>query len=535
MDQTRKAARQRKRRIIYNNDGDDVIQAKTPSQTAQGLSGRESGELIDDFLDSRARTLLGTQVDSSWYCSCMAGVRFSHQTKLGGFHGEGIPLELVETYGRDSLQIQTDFCHENGLEAFWSLRMNDVHDSHPAGERYWTYGLAPFKRDHPEFLMGEPADWERYTEGHKKCWSGLDFSFPEVRDHVFANIEEVAHNYDVDGIEMDFFRHYPFFRPTRDMLPVEAEHLEMMTGLVRRVRQLADEVGERRGRPMLVAARTPFTVADARFIGIDLERWLAEDLLDLLIAGGGVESHMTESFADIIKLGHDHDIPVYPCIGWGFWHLWTFLDLSDGEYRKFKPWTASLRETGSSFALEMNRWEGTEPAWRAAATNLFAAGADGIYVFNGAFLNDETWLEIGDPETMANKDKLFGVDDFRGDSSFERVPELELQLGETAKAHFQVGEDVRSSSKGPLRLRLHFWELTASDEISVTFNGVALDELRPQKTLVAAPAAHWLECEVQPDRVVNGENRLDVTLKKRADSAQAPIALDCALLYVRAE
>ena len=532
MNQTRRDARWRRRRIIYNNDGNDVIQARTPQDAAQGLAGHESGELIDDFLDARARTLLGTQVDSGWYCSCMAGVRFSHNTKLGGFHGEGIPLELVETYGRDSLQIQTDFCHENELEAFWSLRMNDVHDSHPAGSTYWTYGLAPFKRVHPEFLMGKPADWETETD-NKICWSGLDFSFPEVRDHVFANIDEVARNYDVEGIEMDFFRHYPFFRPTRDMLPVEAEHLEMMTALVRRVRKLADEVGQQRGRPLLVAARTPFNLVDARFIGLDLETWLAEDLLDLLIPGGGVESHMTESFGEVIKLGHDHGVPVYPCIGWGFWHPWTFLDLTDGEYRDYKSWTASLKETGSSFTIEMNGWEGMLPAWRGAATNLFAAGADGIYVFNGAFVNDEVWMEIGDLETMANKDKLFGIDDFRGTYSFERLRELELRPGETAKAHFQVGEDL-SSRTGTCRLRLHFWELTASDEISVKLNDVALNGLRPQKTLDAAPAAHWLECEVQPERVLYGENRLEVSLNPRADSAGKPIALDCALLYVRA-
>ena len=134
---------------------------------------------------------------------------------------------------------------------------------------------------------------------------------------------------------------------------------------------------------------------------------------------------------------------------------------------------------------------------------------------------------------MAGKDKLFGIDDFRGGNSFERFRELELQPGETAKAHFQVGEDL-SSRTGPFRLRLHLWELTASDEIAVRFNEVSLNDLRPKKTLDAAPPAHWLECEVRPDRVVHGENRLEVSLNKRADATGAPIALDCALLYVHA-
>ena len=212
-----RAARWRRRRIIYNNDGDDVI--ATEKKSGDNLTLRTDRELMDDFLDARTRPLVGTQVDSNWYCSCMAGVRFSHRTRLGGFHGEGIPLELVERYGRDSLQIQTDFSHDNNMEAFWSLRMNDCHDAHPMGTRRWTYGLAPFKRDHPEFLMGEPGDWDKYEGTEKTKWTCLDFSFPEVREHIFSIIEEVARNYDLDGMELDFFRHFPYFRPSRERLP----------------------------------------------------------------------------------------------------------------------------------------------------------------------------------------------------------------------------------------------------------------------------------------------------------------------------
>jgi hypothetical protein len=96
------------------------------------------------------------------------------------------------------------------MEVFWSLRMNDGHDSYPPGARRWDYGLAPFKRDHPEFLVGEPDDSDSGP------WTALDYSFKEVRDHVFSIIAEVAHNYDLDGIEMDFLRHYPYFCPTRE-------------------------------------------------------------------------------------------------------------------------------------------------------------------------------------------------------------------------------------------------------------------------------------------------------------------------------
>jgi hypothetical protein len=155
MDQERKAARWRKRRIIYNNDGDDIIETGNHLGVISGLMQRTDGELIDDFLQARSKPLVKTQVDSIWYATCMSGLTFTHQTRLGGFHNKGIPQQLIEQYGRDNLQIQVDFCRQQKMEGFWSLRMNDTHDSWPGGSAFLVDGLAPFKREHPECLMGE--------------------------------------------------------------------------------------------------------------------------------------------------------------------------------------------------------------------------------------------------------------------------------------------------------------------------------------------------------------------------------------------
>ena len=143
MDAERHKARWRKRRLIYNNDGDDVIEARPDGvehehDVAEGLMVRRTGDTVQDFLDARSTPLIGSQVDSNWFASAMAGVRFSHHTKLGGFHGTGVPLELIEKYGRDPLEIQLDFSREHGMEAAWCLRMNDVHDSFP-----WVRGGIP--------------------------------------------------------------------------------------------------------------------------------------------------------------------------------------------------------------------------------------------------------------------------------------------------------------------------------------------------------------------------------------------------------
>ena len=395
-------ARWRQRRIIYNNDGDDVIEARSGVEHEYDVSAastvRATGDLVQDFLDARSTPLIGTQVDSNWFASCMAGLTFSHHTKLGGFYGKGIPLELVEKYGRDSLQVQLDFSHEHGLEAAWCLRMNDCHDALPMGSRPWTYGLAKFKRDHPQCLMGTEGDWEKYGQHDRRAgWTRLDFAVPEAREHIFGLIQEVAQNYDVDCIGMEFFKYWPFFRESLEGNPVEPEHLELMNDLLRRIRRMADEQANRRGRPLLLAAHTPFSLADSSHVGVDLETWLKEGLIDLLMPGGNLESVFCSSYNDMIALGHQYEVPVYPCLPWGFWDRWAFLGLSDGKYRQFESWLETLygaqpeRAGKPSFILVFNSWEGTLAAWRGAASNLFNSGADGLYLFNPFFGEPEWW------------------------------------------------------------------------------------------------------------------------------------------------
>jgi hypothetical protein len=544
MDAQRRAARWNTRRIIYNNDGDDVREPQNHRELTWHLLNRSGGELSEDFLSARSRPLLGTQVDSLWYSTCFNGLTFSHHTRIGDFYGTGVSQELVDVYGRDNLQIQTDFCHANSLEGFWSLRMNDAHDATPEGIRTSWREVAPFKRDHPHFMLGQPGDWEKYPSGPKHGWTALDFSFPEVRDHVFSLIEEVCMGYDVDGIELDFLRAPVFFRPTLEGDPVEAQHVDMMTDLVRRIRSAADEAGQRRERPLLVAMRTPMTVEKALFIGLDLERWLAEDLIDLLIAGDDPNSAMIESFEGIVNLGHKHDVPVYPCIPWLFWHYWAYLDLGAHEYRERNDWVETLyygnpKDVDKPCYMDVwNGWEGTEASLRGAAANLWNAGADGIYVFNGFCSGGNTvaaWQELGDPASFANKDKVYGVDRFATDSGAEAVRVLELKRSQALTAQFQVGEDLTSEGSSPrLRFRLHLWDAAANDDLCVKLNGAPLEGLQAADP-AASTGSQWLECGVDAGRVNRGANSVELVLRQRDESMQQLFLVDAVQLHVHYE
>ena len=541
MDEQRQKARWRRRRIIYNNDGDDALEARSGLEhehdVAEALAVRASGDLVQDFLDARSTPLIGSQVDSNWYASCMAGLTFSHHTKLGGFYGKEIPLELVENYGRDALQVQLDFSREHGMEAAWALRMNDCHDAFPPGSRRWTYGLAPFKREHPEFMMGKEGDWEKSDPPFP--WTRLDFAFPQVREHIFAIIQEVAQNYDVDCIGMEFFKYHPFFRESLQGDPVEPEHLDLMNDLMRQIRRMADEVASRRGRPLLLAAHTPFSAADSLHVGVDLETWLAEGLIDQFMPGGNADSPFSTSFDEIIALGHKYEVPVYPCLSWGLWDRWAYLDLSAGKHRGFTSWLENLyggqpdRLGKPSYILTFNGWEGTFPSWRGAAMNMFNSGADGLYIFNPALGEPRWWREIGETATMEGKDKIYGIASFDGADSFHAHAELTLDTGVPAEAAFQVGEDPGAARAASLDFRIHLWEHAAGDVISVRLNGEPLDGLAPADPGRNPREGQWLRGQLNPGQVRRGENRVEVTVKNRGETASSALVMDAVQLRFR--
>ena len=69
------------------------------------------------------------------------------------------------------------------------------------------FSLSELKYEHPEWLVGDCV--KRTPFGR---WSSVDYARPEIRDLAFRFIEEVCRGYDVDGVELDFFRHLCYFK-----------------------------------------------------------------------------------------------------------------------------------------------------------------------------------------------------------------------------------------------------------------------------------------------------------------------------------
>ena len=127
--ETRRELAHRPRRIIANNDGCDAL-----------YFPRDAEANVENFLAQRTTGLVGSQVDTIAYCTISSGFsHFTHRTEIGTIltrspaefgiqpNKRNITQDLI-AQGSDPLQSVVEFGHAQGIEVFWSMRMNDTHD-----------------------------------------------------------------------------------------------------------------------------------------------------------------------------------------------------------------------------------------------------------------------------------------------------------------------------------------------------------------------------------------------------------------------
>lgn len=481
----RKEAAQRKRRIIFHSDGKPM-----------------------DSENMRFPYIPGTQTDSCTYS-------LVHQFNLVRFYktevGQPWPPGYLDQYrekhgdGPSDLDRYIALCRTNNYEAFWAQRMNDTHDAAYSENGRWKFANNEFKQEHPDWLLGRmkrPApgspDGKWVGEDFYQCpygrWSGVDYTHEGVRDQVFRTWEEVCKKYDIDGLMLDFFRHPTSFRTTALGGHATDEERELMTGLLKRTRRMADKLGAKRGRPILLIARAPDEPRYARALGLDIERWMAEDLIDIWLATGYFR---LQEWTDIVALGRKHGVPV-----------WASMD----EVR--------TKRLGCN----------SPAAYRARAMNMWSAGVDGIYLFNFSYKppTEEFNLlnELGEPGTLAHLTKMYvpdprsnrkalgwwlkGGEEFVTRTTLEILP-LKLDDGEVKVINMPVGDDIAAAvEKGltpTVKLYLYFNEIYDANTIALKLNGQLVKNggLDPEKRRL-------LQFQAQPELVKKGSNRFEVRL-----------------------
>jgi len=314
-----------------------------------------------------------SQIDSIWW-NWGEGHQSPYPSKVMPLYDQEGYRKWVEE-GVDIMRIFLEATRERGLEAFYSYRVNGSDNDLVVTRKI------PMKQRHPEWLLAGP-----WAPDRKIFW---DFRNQEIRDYKLSILREVVDNYDFDGIEIDFAR-----GPITLPLGQQWKYRHHLTDFMSKVRALTLEAAERRGRPILLAARLPASIEGCRIDGIDIETWTSRQLLDIIALG-------CRSF--------EGDVAAYRRITAG-----TPIKLLGGS---------DEHHTSDGYD-----WPPIE-VLRGVFANWWQQGVDGIYCFNwtyamkedadriGALLHDyrmapvhrRLYREIGDPEMLRRKDKTFVV------------------------------------------------------------------------------------------------------------------------------
>ncbi len=372
----------RPREVFYNTDGCDAVYF--------GLQGHKKEATPENFKQERFAYCLGTETTTLSYCVTCGGFGhvlydskvaacFDAQPDDSGGRGRNVLNELL-AQGTDPMRLAEEFCREHSLECFVCLRMNDTHDgSHSAKKPsiFWS----PFKEAHPDALFGSERSRPPYC-----TWTAVDFTHPAVHKYYNELVDEICRRFDVDGFEYDFMRHAQLFRSVANGGRASQTELDAATALMRDLRAVTEAAGRAKGRPVMIAVRVPDSVEYCRAIGIDIERWLSERLVDILITASYFQLNPWRYTVD---LAHRYGVKAY-------------ASLDESRIR------APHLPLGGRNSL---------PSYQAQAMAAMRQGMDGIYVFNAEY-GALTPRAYAKPETLKFKDKLYYAT-YRGSGGYQ--------------------------------------------------------------------------------------------------------------------
>ena len=260
-------------------------------------------------------------------------------------------LKAMVDDGHDVFQLFVDRAREVGLGIFASFRMNDAHCN--MEHRMANARRSAMKVKHPDWLIGSPpVGTDGYAQKFNFCWQ-WDWARDEVKQRFLGLFDEVLTRYDADGIELDFCRTPPFFKPHQAF-----KHVEEMTAFMYQAQEVVSKHSSTRGRDLKLLCRVPSSFDATLEAGLDAECWIKEGIVDLVAisSAGGLRSE--NDVARAVAASKSSDTLVY--VG------------SGGTYP----------------ASPQNGYVDGHPSVRhAIAHNAYCQGAAGVHLFNHDYAN----------------------------------------------------------------------------------------------------------------------------------------------------
>ena len=448
----------------------------------------------------------GTAVDTFSYCvergdgafyPTKAGKMFSvedgkpHSTSNFQWRAAACMLSLMER-GIDPLQLLIDRARHHGMDFFADLRLQRLGGMYP--------------------------DLELENDG--PGWAD-----ERVRELKLQIIRELAVDYPIDGLELDFTAAFggraSFFFPDGGT----PENVNTMTEWIRRA---AETARSRPGSPCAIGARIFPTEQANLDQGLDVRAWLREGLLDFVVPVAYIYTVLDPDmpFEWVIEPAHDAGASVY---GFLQHHL---QDEIIGANTRISP---------------------NIEHFRAAAANYWEHGVDGLYTWMMDWpLGDaerNVLAMLGSPELLRERDKHYVVArKYEGAARVgyeHRIP-LELRPPLPTAAHpipFTIADDVQEDDSriASVVLRLYLSNVVSADRFSVTLNGRSLADETCKRVWKKArdgyphsnPRNHWLEFDLARVLPRKGKNLLEISLESRPDGLTGSVTVEEVEVEVR--
>ncbi len=501
--------------VIYNYDGDLTYNSFDAELNRRG---------IDYLFDS----LTGTPVGTVTYSLASGTEIMNYPSRVASTWGwrktpdlenEKIAVrvekarKLIDS-GEDMYRYAAESCRERGMKFIPSLRINDWHF---VGAPEKSFLCGKFALEHlGDYSIGAGGGSSPLA-GYPEAKNLPDFARQEVRDFRLAQIAEALERYgDVsDGFELDFSRSYVFFAAGR-----AKENAPLLTDFVRRVRELVDAESTKQGRAFTLIARVPPTVRSCHFSGIEIEKWVEEKLVDVIVPSLLMTLYNDMPVEEFVRLAGPSGVRVYAGLypRSGNWR-WPFSTASRAEnYRRPPVGEADL------------------PLICGALANYWGQGADGIYAYNfGVPRNADDYAVLramGSLHALNGLPKDFALTPdywLESENTFLPSKALPCEIESGKPVHFTLPayEDPRSSRAKLLfrGFRLGFAGVSPESKMELKLNGITVfkgalsvggvaTSGRPSRQRAHAPAPEFYWQRVLPARAVltGGEEKIELTL-----------------------
>ena len=469
----------RRRRTIYFNDARHyylfVFEPPVTLEDAWRPVDECAGTAVDTFVYGvQSGTLFYPSKVGMRYGADMQG--FSHPAYWRVWNN----MQSLIDRGLDPLSVLIERAHDKGMDFFASMRL---------------------------------GSYAGMDSAHELASGGRGWVHPEVRDHQYVVLEELATEYPVEGVELDYAAPpggSSWYFKDEDV----PEYTPVMTEWVRRVSAM---VRGRQGEPGQVGARVYPTESINLAKGLDVRTWLAEGLLDYVVpmvyAHTLVDSNLPIDW--LVESAHAAEASVYPMVQPDY-----YLE----NERRF-----------------LSREYASPAMMRAAAANFWDRGADGMYTWFLEWPLGDTerriLTELGDPDLVkeANKHYLAGRrSQYSEGVGYETPLPLEITSSDTDTRHgipFYVADDFEAASDRirQVHLKINVTGLVSADRLTIRLNGESLanEPLRRDfGSRINAYTGQWLEFRLETVRPRKGHNLLEIILNGRPERLISPLRVE---------